>query len=63
MVELDPHEMLDVRDRQKVDLARYGRQSLLQWDHIPINTIRRYHRLLGELIDKEHPMQHGIEEA
>lgn len=41
------HEM------RKVALARYGRQSLMQWDDVDVAEIRRWYELLVELVREE----------
>ena len=44
-----------------MELARYGKQSLLQWDDVEVPTIRRWHEVLAEVVAKEHPTQ-GVTE-
>jgi hypothetical protein len=41
---------------QKVSLARYGHQSLLQWDDVEVVQIRRWFWKLQELLKAEGPM-------
>ena len=38
---------------RKVYLGRYGRQSVLQWDHVLVTEIQRYLKELEALIKRE----------
>ncbi len=50
---LDPNELLIDSEKMIIQLARYGRQSVLQWDDVEVGQIRRWHARLKELIDSE----------
>lgn len=41
----------------KMALARYARQSLLQWDDISVREIRFWYDRLVELFDNETPTE------
>ncbi len=53
LFDLDPAEVQQNADRMKMALARYGRQSLLQWDDVEGSEIRKWYRVLKELLDTE----------
>lgn len=53
---LDGQEILTIREKQKMQLARYGKQSLLQWDDVEISEIRKWHERLVELVKTENAM-------
>lgn len=52
-VEFDPVEMLRHRAKQKIYLARYGRQSVLQWGDVDVTELTEYFEVLSELISEE----------
>lgn len=41
------------RIRRHVFLARYGKQSVLQWDDVSTRTVRQYAEALAELLREE----------
>jgi hypothetical protein len=51
--DVPPMELLAERDRLKVTLARYARQSLTGWDHVRTSQMRRWSAYLLELLEKE----------
>lgn len=53
-VTMDPVELRRSREMAKVILARYGKQSILQWDNVEVAQIQRYANRLVELIKSEH---------
>ena len=53
--EIDPVAMLKMRTRQKVYLAKYGMQSMLQWGDIDLCEFVGYHDELSELVGRENP--------
>lgn len=59
---LDGQEILTIREKQKMQLARYGKQSLLQWDDVEISEIRKWHERLAELVKSENPTTSGSED-
>lgn len=59
---VDPEELRTHRERQKMNLARYGRQSLLQWENVEVLEIDRWHDRLKELIETENAITRGREE-
>ena len=52
-VPIDPVEWLRWRAKQKVYLARYGRQSILQWGDVDVTEMAEYYELLVEIIRDE----------
>jgi len=46
---------LQARRRQIVEFARYGRQSVFEWDDVDVNEFHAYHMTLIELLNEEHP--------
>jgi hypothetical protein len=44
-------------------LARYGRQSMLQWDDVEVTEVRRYARALADLIKRENELSRHAEDA
>ena len=48
---IDPTEVLRWRLRQRMELGRYGRQSVLQWDDVPLVEFLRYHSQLVHLVN------------
>jgi hypothetical protein len=51
----DPLATLQARRRQIVEFARYGRQSVFEWDDVDVNEFHAYHMTLIELLNEEHP--------
>lgn len=51
----DPAASLQTRRRQIVEMARYGRQSLFQWDDLDVVEFHEWHHTLVELLNEEHP--------
>ncbi len=63
LYEIDPVELLERRDIQKMQLARYARQDLHKWDDIPVNEIRRWYFILKKVLDMEQELQTMVEET
>ena len=61
-VDLDLGELRRGRDKMKVQLARYARQSLFGWDDRPVSELIYWHGLLAELVEGESQMQTAFEE-
>lgn len=53
LAEIDPAALLKLRTKQKIELARYGRQSVLQWDTVLLSEFLAYHRALVEVVNEE----------
>ena len=53
LAEIDPVVVLKLRTKQKIELARYGRQSVLQWDNVLLSEFLAYHRALVEVVNEE----------
>jgi hypothetical protein len=53
LVDFDPKEMLAMRLRQKVYLARYARISPEFWEHRELNELREYYEATGNLVQRE----------
>lgn len=49
----DPADLLKHNRWRKAYLARYGRQSVLQWDDVPVSEIEEYVAEIGELLKRE----------
>lgn len=58
--QVDPAELLRVRMRQKMELGRYGRQCVLQWDDVPLLEFQRYHKALIEVVNAENARTESI---
>lgn len=56
-LEMDPVELEKMSRYRKIALARYGRQSLFQWDDIEVNEIRSWYVALKGLLDDESALQ------
>lgn len=52
----DPEELLEARDSQIMALARYGRQSVLQWGDVDVQDIRKWYERLRKLLERENAM-------
>jgi len=50
---MDVTEMERQRVRRHVFLARYGRQSMLQWEDVDARTVRQYAQALSDFLDEE----------
>lgn len=50
---MDPEEMRRLRLRRHVFLARYGRQSMLQWVDVDGREVRAYAHALAEFLREE----------
>ena len=53
---MQPEEMERLRLRRHVFLARFGRQSMLQWEDVEGRTVRRYTELLAEMLREENEL-------
>lgn len=53
---LVPAELERDRIRRHVFLARYGRQSMLQWDDVDGRVVRRYARALEAFLNEENAL-------
>lgn len=62
MLDLNADEFLDASEYRKMALARYAKQSLLQWDDVEVPQIRRWFRQLVELLKNENPVTKGTED-
>ena len=62
LVSLDPDEILRIRAKQKIHLARYARQSILQWDAVSVPEFLQYYELLVETIEAENKHSNGEED-
>lgn len=51
--DIDPDELLHIRRKEKMYLARYARQSLLQWDEVEVTEISAWVKVLREVISEE----------
>lgn len=49
--------------RRKAFLARYGRQSVLQWDDVEVSEINRHVEALAELIKEENEAARSSEDG
>jgi hypothetical protein len=59
---LDPEERLAIRRKQKLSLARYGRQSIFDWADVPVTELIEWYLELGELVNQEGDIQRMKEE-
>lgn len=50
---LDPEELDRLRLRRHVFLARYGRQSMLQWRDVDGREVRAYAQALADFLKEE----------
>jgi hypothetical protein len=53
IIQIDPVELEKLRMHQKMALARYGRQSLLQWGDTDVIEIRGWYEALRDLMKME----------
>lgn len=51
----DPRERERLRKRQRMQLGRYGRQSVLQWDGVELCDFLDYYAELFSIIEEEAP--------
>ena len=49
----DVDDMLRLNYERRMFLARYGKQSVLQWDEVPVTEIIRYVEALTSLLKQE----------
>ncbi len=61
-VDMDLDELRLGRDRMKMALARYGRQSLWCWDDKPVTELVHWYRLLCDLVEGENEVQRITED-
>lgn len=50
---MDPEALERQRIRRHIYLARYGRQSMIQWEDVDSRVVRRYMEALSEFIAEE----------
>ena len=62
IVLIDPDEVLRTRKFQKMQLARYGRQSIFDWDDVEVSELREWWDVLKEILESESPLASTIEE-
>lgn len=55
-VRIDPGERLAMRTKQKVYLARYGRQDMFAWEHRELSELEAAFRALVELMRHENSL-------
>jgi hypothetical protein len=60
MAEIDAVALMKLRTKQKMELARYGRQSVLQWDNVLLSDFLAYHRALVEVVNDENGRTESI---
>lgn len=53
--DLDPVEVGKTRRFQKMFMARYGKQSVMQWDDYPLSEFTKDFSELLEIVNKENP--------
>lgn len=54
MIERDPDADVEYRTKQIAYLARYGRQSMLQWDEVPVARVDALFEALSDIVKGEH---------
>lgn len=62
VVRIDPGEHLRMRVRQKAYLARYGRQSVLQWEGREVAELNEHFAAMSEIIREENALSRGSED-
>jgi hypothetical protein len=62
VVEVDLDELRRTRALQKMALARYARQSLLQWAEVEVTEIAGWYSTLKEVLDNEGAVQGEMED-
>lgn len=50
---IDVEEMMELSTWRITYLARYGRQSMLQWDDVPVSRINELYTALKKLMQNE----------
>lgn len=50
---MDPAMLEKQRIRRHIYLAKYGRQSMIQWENVDSRVVRRYMEALSEFIAEE----------
>jgi hypothetical protein len=45
-----------------MQLARYGRQSIFDWDDVEVSELREWWDVLKEILESESPLASTIEE-
>lgn len=58
---VDVEEMIEFSAYRKAYLARYGRQSMLQWDDVPLARINALYTALSKLIKDENQLRRHSE--
>lgn len=58
---VDIEEMIEFSNYRKAYLARYGRQSMLQWDNVSIDRMNELYTALSKLIKEENQLQRHSE--
>lgn len=61
-VDIKPEEFRENREMKKAALARYLRQSLLQWDDIEVTEINDWYDRMKILLDNESPVKSASED-
>lgn len=59
MLSPSPRELLRRQAKRKVELARYAKQPIFQWDNVEASEVRLYYNLLCEVIDEENSRSAG----
>ena len=49
----DPEERIKMRTKQKMQLGRYGRQSVLQWDGVEVSEFEDHYNALSDVLKNE----------
>jgi hypothetical protein len=52
-IKLDPYELERIRQRQKLQLGRYAKQPIPQWDGVPLTEFLGYHAELVRMVEEE----------
>lgn len=60
---LDAEKMEDEWWKRRAYLARYGRQSMLQWDDVETIEVRRYAKAISDLIGEESTLSRVSEDG
>ena len=63
-IEVDGGDLLKTRTKQKLQLARYGRQPFLarEWDDVCLEEFRGWYDALKELLDEESEVSRALED-
>lgn len=51
--EMDAVQIERIRFKQKIQLGRYARQSVLQWDDVSLSDFLLYYDLMTEVVSSE----------